>query len=146
MEPQIAEPKLLPNPSPTSAIPNLKPLEKEETPSSDFMLDFEDELFNEYGNISNYHTMRRPRKSKELSSEEPLDHSEEAFLKKTTKEIVSVVSNEWLEESELSSDVICLDSSSISISRAPMQHFFVHSYWCIDFIALCGFDEKFKMN
>jgi hypothetical protein len=38
-----------------------------------------------------------------------------AFLKKTTKELVSVISHEWLEESELSSDVICLDSPSTSI-------------------------------
>jgi len=59
-EPQIAEPELLPNPSLTSAIPNPRPLEKEETPISDFMLEFEDELFDEYGDTSNYHTMRRP--------------------------------------------------------------------------------------
>ena len=31
------------------------------------------------------------------------------------KELVSIISNEWLEESELSSDVIRLDSPSISI-------------------------------
>ena len=59
-ESQIAEPELLPNPSPTSAVPNLEPLKKEETPILDFMLEFEDELFDEYGNTSNYHTMRRP--------------------------------------------------------------------------------------
>jgi hypothetical protein len=41
---------------------------------------------------------------------EPLDPSDEAFLKKTTKELVSIISNEWLEESELSSKVIRLDS------------------------------------
>ena len=90
------------------------------------MLEFEDELFNEYGNISNYHTMRRPQKSRKSSSnEEPLDPSEEVFLKKTTKELVSIISNEWLEESELSSDVIRLDSPSISvhcqINRAPFD-------------------------
>ena len=39
----------------------------------------------------------------------------EAFLKKTTKELVSIISNEWLAESKLSSDVIHLDSPSISI-------------------------------
>jgi hypothetical protein len=31
------------------------------------------------------------------------------------KELVSIISNEWVEESELSSDVICLDSPSIFI-------------------------------
>jgi hypothetical protein len=41
--------------------------------------------------------------------------SEEVFLKKNTQESVSIISNEWLEESKLSSDVIRLDSPSISI-------------------------------
>ena len=39
----------------------------------------------------------------------------EAFLKKTMKELVSIISNEWLEESELSYNVIRLESPSISI-------------------------------
>ena len=59
-ESQIAEPEPLPNPSPASAIPNPEPREKEETPISDFMLEFDDEHFDEYGNTLNYHTMRRP--------------------------------------------------------------------------------------
>ena len=58
-ESQIAEPESLPDPSPTSAIPNPEPPKKEEIPISDFMLEFEDELFDENGNTSNYHTMRR---------------------------------------------------------------------------------------
>jgi hypothetical protein len=77
----IAKPKPLPDPLPTSAIPNPKPPKKEETLILDFMLKFEDELFDKYGNTSNYDTMRRPQKSKESSSEEPLDHFEEVFLK-----------------------------------------------------------------
>ena len=60
--------------------------------------------------------MRRPQKSRKSSlHEEPLDPSDEAFLKRTTKELVFIISNEWLEESELSSDVIRLESPSISI-------------------------------
>jgi hypothetical protein len=54
----MAEPELLPNPSPTLAVLNLELPKKEETSISDFMLEFEDKLFNEYGNTSNYHTMR----------------------------------------------------------------------------------------
>ena len=60
-ESQIAELESLPDPSTTSAIPNPEPPEKEEIPILDFMLEFEDELFDEYGNTLNYHTMRRPR-------------------------------------------------------------------------------------
>ena len=90
------------------------------------MLEFEDGLFDEYGNTLNYHTMRRPQKSRKSSSnEEPLDPYEEDFLKKTMKELVSIISNEWLEESELSSDVIHLHSPSISIpyqiNKAPFD-------------------------
>ena len=89
------------------------------------MLEFEDELFDEYGNTLNYHTTRRPQKSRKSLHEEPLDPSEEAFLKKTTKELVSIISNEWLEESELSSNVICLYSPSLSIrcqiNKAPFD-------------------------
>jgi len=104
----------LPNPSPTLAVPNPEPLEKEETSILDFKLEFEDELFAEYGNTSNYHTMRKPQKPRKLSSnEEILDPSEEAFLKKITKGLVSIIRNEWLEESKLSSDVIRLNSPSI---------------------------------
>ena len=63
------------------------------------MLEFKDELFDEYRDTSNYHTMRRPQKPRKSSSnEEPLDPSEEAFLKKTAEELVSIISNEWLEE------------------------------------------------
>jgi hypothetical protein len=67
-----------------------------ETPILDFMLDFNDELFAEYKNTLKYHTMRKPQK---LSPhKETLDPSKEAFLKETAKELISVISNEWLEE------------------------------------------------
>jgi hypothetical protein len=50
----------LPGGSQTLAIPDPKPPKKKETPILDFMLEFEDELFNKYGNTLNYHMMRRP--------------------------------------------------------------------------------------
>ena len=69
--------------------------------------------------------MRRPQKSRKSSYEEPLDPSEEAFLKKTMKSLVSIISNEWLQESELLSDEIHLDSPSIfircQINKAPFD-------------------------
>jgi hypothetical protein len=114
-ESQLAEPESLPEPSPTSAIPNPKLPEKEETPILDFMLEFEDELFAEYGNTLNYHMMRKPQEPRKSSSVEPLDPSEEAFHKKTTKDLVSIMVDEWLEESELSPGVVRLDSPSITI-------------------------------
>jgi hypothetical protein len=106
-ESQIVESESFPEPSSTSAILDPEPPEKEETPILNFMLEFEDELFDEYENTSNYHMTRKPQEPRKLSSHvEPLDPSEEAFLKNTTKELVSIMSNEWLEESELSPEVI----------------------------------------
>jgi hypothetical protein len=50
----------LPDQSQVSVVPDPEPPEKEETLISDFMLEFEDELSDEYGNTSNYHMMRGP--------------------------------------------------------------------------------------
>jgi hypothetical protein len=60
----------LPDPSEASAILDPEPPEKEKTPISDFMFEFEDELFDEYGNTLNYHTMKRPQKPRKSSYEE----------------------------------------------------------------------------
>jgi hypothetical protein len=115
-ESQIAELESLPNPPQPSAILISEPPQKEETPLLNFMLDFEDKLFTEYGNTSNYYSVRKPQELKKSSLyKEPLDPFEEGFLKRTTKELVSIISNEWLEESELSSDAIHLGSPSTSI-------------------------------
>jgi hypothetical protein len=90
------------------------------------MLDFEDELYADYVNTLKYH--RKPRKTKKLSNQELLDPFDKAFLKQTTRELVSIISNEWLEESELSSDVICLDTPYITIQcqidREPFEAFY----------------------
>ena len=80
-ESQLAQPEFLPEPSPTSAILDPEPPEKEETPISDFMLEFEDELFAKYENTSNYHVMRKPQEPRKSSSVKPLDPSKEAFVK-----------------------------------------------------------------
>jgi hypothetical protein len=115
----------MPNPSQASAVLDPEPSDKEETLILDFMLEFEDEIFDEYRNTLNYHVMRRTQKPRKSSYEEPLDPSEEAFLKNAIKKLVSIISNEWLEESELSSDVVRLDSPSISIycqiNKAPFD-------------------------
>ena len=62
----------------------------------DFMLKFEDELFAKYRNTSNYHTIKPQKPRKSSPHEEMFDPSKEAFLKKTTKELVSIISNEWI--------------------------------------------------
>jgi hypothetical protein len=54
---QIAEHEIIPNPSQPSAI--LIP-DEEETLVSDFIFEFKDEYFTEFGNTLNYHTIRKP--------------------------------------------------------------------------------------
>jgi hypothetical protein len=79
------------------------------------LLELKKELFDEYGNTSNYYLMRKPQGPRKSSLVEPLDPSEEVFRKKTMKYLVSIMSDELLEESELSPKVIHLDSPSATI-------------------------------
>ena len=55
-----AEVDTLPNSSSTLAIPSSEPQE-EEIPPPDFMLDIESDLFANFGNISNYHSIDKPQ-------------------------------------------------------------------------------------
>jgi hypothetical protein len=112
-EPQIVEPEPIQSLVQTSAISSPKPLKEEETLTSNFMFDFENDLFAEYENTSKYHTTRKPQ---ELSNHEQfLDSSKEVFIKETVKELTYIISHKWLEESKLSSEVIRLDSPSTYI-------------------------------
>jgi len=75
------------------------------------MLDIEPGLFSEFGNVLNYHSVKKPLRN----SRESFDPPEDIPSWRTPWELVSVISNEWLEELELSTKIICLDSSSILI-------------------------------
>ena len=55
-----AEVYTLPNSSSTLAISGSEP-QKEEIPPPDFMMDIESDLFADFGNISNYHSINRPQ-------------------------------------------------------------------------------------
>jgi hypothetical protein len=57
----------------------------------------------------------KPQESRESKNINFLHPDDVEFLKKTTKELVSVLSDEWLEELELSNEIIRLDSPSITI-------------------------------
>jgi hypothetical protein len=61
-ETKIAEPEIFPKPSQPLALAILdpKPPKEEETPILDFMLEFKDELFDDYGNTSKYHMVKKP--------------------------------------------------------------------------------------
>jgi len=75
------------------------------------MLDIEPNLFYEFGNVLNYHSVKRPQ----INSRESFNPPENIPPGRTSGELVSVISNEWLEESEFFPEIIRLDSSSILI-------------------------------
>jgi hypothetical protein len=114
-EPLIVELEPLTTPLEASTILQVpKPPKEEEILPLENMFEFEDELYSNFGNTSNYYAIR-----KSLAPSAPNQHlpdlTEEKFLKKTMKELITTVSNEWLGESKLSPKIIRLDSPSTSI-------------------------------
>jgi hypothetical protein len=75
--------------------------EEEEIHSLEIPFQFEEDLFEDYGNTSNYSCEKRP--PTKVNSNDPLD---KAMLKETVKKLTTIMSNEWLREGELSSESI----------------------------------------
>jgi hypothetical protein len=110
----IVEPEPLTTPLEASTILQVpEPPKEEEILPLKNIPKFEDELFSNFGNV-NYYAIR-----KSLAPSAPNQHlsnpTKEKFLKKTMKELTTIVSNKWLGESKLSPEVIRLDSPSTSI-------------------------------
>jgi hypothetical protein len=78
------------------------------------MLDIEPDLFADFRNVMNYYSIKKPQ-NHHNHLREPLNHSKDISYRSTSGELVSVISSKWLEESELSSKVIRLDSPSLTI-------------------------------
>jgi hypothetical protein len=93
-EPMIVEPEPLTTPLEASTILQVpEPPKKEEILPLENMSEFKDELFSDFGNISNYYAIRKS--SAPLAPNQHLpDPTEEKFLKKTMKELTTIVSNE----------------------------------------------------
>jgi hypothetical protein len=84
------------------------------------MLDIEPDLFSNFGNMINHHSIKKPQNHRN-HLRESLNPSKNISYRSTSAELVSVISSEWLDESELSYDVIRLDSPSLPI------HFLIDS-------------------
>jgi hypothetical protein len=112
-EPKVAEANIFPDIPSTLAIPSSEQ-EKEEIPFPDFMLDIKPDLFVDFGEVLNYYSIKKPQ-NHHNHLRESLNHSEDISYRSTSGEVVSVISSEWLEESELSSEVIHLDSPSLIV-------------------------------
>ena len=98
----LAKNELLPDSSQTLA--NLEPElsdEKEITPLSDFMLEYEDNIFDDYGHTSLYHKIIKPQESRNFKCFNPHHPADLRFLRLVTRELIFVLGNEWLIESKL---------------------------------------------
>jgi hypothetical protein len=111
--PEIATPEPMPETSQPIAIEHIES-PQEEISLPDFINDIEDDLFSYYGNTSKYHKEKGPRKHTSFSHEK-IDPFEQTFSREHTLDLACIMSGEWLEELELSSDVVHLDSPSIPI-------------------------------
>ena len=79
--------------------PKLKPetVEEEDSLPPEFLQSIEYDLFEDFGNTSRYFYQKRP--SVPVTS---MDPSEENYLRETIRELTTLMSNEWLQEGELS--------------------------------------------
>jgi hypothetical protein len=85
--------------------------EEEEIHPLEIPFQFEEDLFEDYGNTSNYSCEKRP--PTKVNSNDPLD---KAMLKETVKKLTTIMSNEWLREGELSSEAIQIRCPSSTIT------------------------------
>jgi hypothetical protein len=101
-----AEPTLsIQEPSPELEDP------KEGLQSSD-LPPFEDDLFEEFENTSNYLCQCQRRPPVPVT---PLDPLDEEFLRESIRELTSIMSNEWVEEAEFSPEEIQIHAPSSTI-------------------------------
>jgi hypothetical protein len=99
VEPQVVEPNPLLDIPSTLATPCSEPPKEEEIPFLDFMLDIETNLFADFGNISNYYSIKKPQ-NRRKHFRKSLDRSEGSSYKSTSGELVLIVSNEgWKNQS-----------------------------------------------
>jgi hypothetical protein len=91
-----------------------EPPKEEEIPHLENMFEFDEDLFFDFGNTSNYYAIRKSLAPSAHNQHLP-DPTKNKFLKKTVKDLIMIGSNEWLGESKLSLEVIRLDSPSTSI-------------------------------
>ena len=89
------------NPIASVGRPSPEPEDPEEGFQPSDLSFFEDDLFEEFGNTSNYSCQKKPPVP--VTTLDPLDKE---FLRESIKELTTIMSSEWIEELELSSEKI----------------------------------------
>ena len=79
--------------------------EEEEIQPSELPFEFEDDLFKDFGNTSNYLCTRKP-----LVPIPSIDPIEATFLRENIKKVTTIMAGEWSREMELSLEVLRISS------------------------------------
>ena len=105
------------DPSPPSTLDSalepsseLQAPEEEEIQPLELPFEFEDDLFEDFRNTSNYLCMRKPPVP--IPSTDPI---EATFLRENVKKVTAIMAGEWSREMELSPEVLRIKSPSSTI-------------------------------
>jgi len=107
----LAENKLLPDSS--QSIVELAN-GTEITPNSELMFEIENDFFDNYGNTTFYRKIIQPQQSRDFSPN--FSHPDDLkFLRETIRELIFILGDDWLIESEQSPELIRFNSPSVAI-------------------------------
>jgi len=85
------------------------------------MFEFEDDFFDDFGNTTLYHKIIQPQQSRDfkLNFSHPDDLK---FLREVIRELIFILGDDWLIESEKSTEVIHFNSPSVIIKLQVDSH------------------------
>jgi hypothetical protein len=84
--------------------------QEEEIQPSELPFEFEEDLFEDFGNTSNYLCTRKP--SVPIPATNPI---EATFLRENIKKVTAIMAGEWSRETELSPEVLRINSPPSTI-------------------------------
>jgi len=97
------------------------------TSNSEWMFEIEDDFFDDFGNTTFYHKIIQPQQSRDFNPN--VSHSNDLkFLKKVIRELIFILGDDWLIESEQSPKVIRFNSPSVIIKLQVDSHPFEALY------------------
>jgi len=113
---ELAENKPLPD----SSIVELAN-ETEMTPNFEWMFEIEDDFFDDFGNTKFYHKIIQPQQSRDFNPN--FSHRDDLkFLREVIRELIFLLGDDWLMESEKSPKVIRLNSPSTIVKLQVDSH------------------------
>jgi len=101
--------------------------ETEITPNSEWMFEIEDDFFDDFGNTTFYHKIIQPQQSRDFNPN--FSHPDDLkFFREVIRELIFILGDDWLIESEQSLEVIRFKSPSVIIKLQVDSHPFEALY------------------